>query len=96
MVEPTVHWLIELSDKERLLRKDFENLSSIRAGRDLVSYDAREIALRRIKSRMREMDLTIESQLTRRDVAERTAISYQVDLKLPVYSHLAKLRSLLS
>jgi hypothetical protein len=91
-----MHWLMELSEKERLLRKDFENLSSIRRRRDLVSYDARELVVRRIKSRVQEIQLTIDSQLTQRDPSERTAISYQVDLKLPIYSHLNKLLSLLS
>ena len=91
-----MHWLMELSEKERLLRKDFENLSSIRRRRDLVSHDAREFVVRRIKSRVQEIQLTIDSQLTQRDPSERTAISYQVDLKLPIYSHLNKLLSLLS
>jgi hypothetical protein len=89
-------WLRELSEKERLLKKDFENLSSIRLRRDLVSYDARDLVLKRIRSRMRDMQLCIDSQLTTTTSTERTAISYQVDLKLPLYSHLNKLLSILS
>lgn len=91
-----MQWLLELSEKERLLRKDFENLSSIRRSRDLVSYDARDLVMRRIRNRVQEIQLSIDSELTQRDPTERTAISYQVDLKLPIYSHLNKLLSLLS
>jgi hypothetical protein len=91
-----MHWILELSEKERLLRKDFENLSSIRRRCDLVSFDAHYLVMRRIKSRIREIQGTIDLQLSQRSPAEKSAIAYQVDLKLPIYSHLNKLLSMLS
>jgi hypothetical protein len=91
-----MQWMVELSEKERLLRKDFENLSSIRRGRDLVTYEARAVVVRRIRSRMREIQQTIDSKLSENDPHAHEAISYQLDLRLPTYSHLSKLPSLFS
>jgi hypothetical protein len=91
-----MQWMIDLSEKERLLRKDFENLSSLRRGRDLVTYEARSVVVRRIRNRMREIRETIDGKLSERAPDEHEAISYQLDLKLPTYSHLSKLPSLFS
>lgn len=91
-----MQWMVELSEKERLLRKDFERLSTIRRRKDLVTYEARDEVLRRIRSRMREIQKTIDSKLRERGPDEHEVISYQLDLKLPTYSHLSKLPSLFS
>lgn len=91
-----MQWMVELSEKERLLRKDFERLSTIRRRKDLVTHEARDEVLRRIKSRMREIQRTIDSKLSERAPGEHEAITYQLDIKLPTYSHLSKLPSLFS
>lgn len=89
-----MQWLLELKEKERLLKKDFENLSSIGQRHDLVSYDARRFVVRRIRSRVGEIRSTIDLHL-HQNPDDRTTIGYQVDLKLPLYSHLRKILSLL-
>jgi hypothetical protein len=83
-------WFGELQEKERLVRKDFENLSAIGRRRDLVSYDARRMALRRIRSRMSEIRTILALHLGK-DAAGQAEQEYQVDLKLPLYSHLSRI-----
>jgi hypothetical protein len=95
MVGHTMQWLTELTEKERLLKKDFENLSGIGQRHDLVTHDARVFVVRRIKSRLGEIRSTIDLHVGG-NPEDRIAINNQVDLELPMYSHLRKMLALLS
>ena len=87
-----MQWLRDLTNTERLLRIEFEHLSAIRRGNDLVSHDAWRMAARRITRCVGEIRSTIDMHVGQ-DPGERNAVAGQVDHVLPVYSRLCKLMS---
>ena len=90
-----MNWLTDLSQQEHLLKKDFKDLHDVAVADDVVSHDAQAFIRRRIRSRVEEIQQTIDGHIRWRNPEERTALDYQIDLRLPLYRHLEKLLSLL-
>ncbi len=91
-----MNWLTDLSQQERMLRRDFKDLHDVAVREDVVSFDAQRFIRRRIRSRVEEIQSAIDGHRERRTPDERSVLDYQIDLRLPIYRHLEKLLSLLS
>jgi hypothetical protein len=88
-----MQWIRDLVHTDRLLRIELEGLSGIRRGNDLVSHEALQMGIRRIRSRVGEIRGTIDLHLSQ-NPGQRITVTRQVDRVLPVYSRLRKLLSL--
>ena len=91
-----MNWLTDLSQQEKRLKQDFEDLRDVAVREDVVGHDAQQFIRRRIRSRVEEIQHTIDGHRSHRSPDERNVLDYQVDLRLPMYRHLSKLLSLLS
>ena len=82
-----MNWINELSQMERLLRKDLYRLNRIK-GDDEDSALIRTLLRKMIALRVKGIDSILSDYMCGRNDFERDLMEYQARIDLPVFSHL--------